>query len=922
MAISIVMTGTARGATLTSGQSTIVVSNTGLVVGATIQGTGIPTGTRIGSISGTTIGLVNASGVAVTATASGTQQLIFSSVYGSTLTITMSGATDYATPQNIYDAGFGVMSDNIAKREILFPGGLTVIWQDIVAGAVFDFLNWTLEFGVGGRWQFAGVTILGELRGGYLVNGTQFMKTAGPTFYSNSWNNGGAGGSNMWTGTATGAMTGKFRMHNVRFVEYAGSNASFYFAAGRMEMIVENMILDHQGDSAGANASIGAAYGTLKNTYIVKANSGISATNGTNFATFDGLYYVGNYQSTPQHKFSMPNGFTLDGYAPQVTSAQFLGGFANSTTETYSNINLTTAGWGLNDLKTKYQRYGGPNTLNFPRTVAFEFNDSTAANLANVTLYIKSGSTSVINAVQAGDYSANTQALILTWTTTTTSYRVCDSFTDTIAQVAQVRKYGYIEQSTSYSLNFDAYSQPFFMLTDAYLSSISEATASAITTAGINWTTKTITPTADLSYDQINARIAWELAQTTGSANADPRTLSGENLSLATGWSLVVNTGRTISAGTAITYFYAPTVTLNGTGKIAGIYASTAGTSTTFELKNIAAGSSIIIYDSTGTTKLFQQEITTGGDFPYYSAPGTAGTGNWAIERFGYQRQSGSFAFNTGGYLFYEPIYIEDVGITETNKATVAAYTAIETSSKFYDRTAYFRLSEQGIKLGQMVTRSGTSLEIGTFSHKINKDAASVYSVTGSVITTKSTSYAGDSKYSTEIATPPATITANTTEVLTIAIEDANGNSSVTLNGGDGTFELWKVTTSTPTADYATGTLLATVGNVTYRFIGVSGFDIVGVDTNSNIRRRTSMSKGVYTQAFYVGEQIQLAEAPEVIEILTKVEIMQINVNEIQAKTDNMTFTIPNVIDSNIQYVNDIEVKGTGEDNDPWNPVD
>jgi hypothetical protein len=154
------------------------------------------------------------------------------------------------------------------------------------------------------------------------------------------------------------------------------------------------------------------------------------------------------------------------------------------------------------------------------------------------------------------------------------------------------------------------------------------------------------------------------------------------------------------------------------------------------------------------------------------------------------------------------------------------------------------------------------------------------------VITTKAEVYAGTSKYSTEILVPPATLTAHTNEVITIAVQDANGDSQVSINGGDGEFELWKVTEATPTADYATGTLLDTVGNGIYRFIGVSGFDIVGVDTNSNIRRRTSMAKGIYTQAFYVGDQIQLAQAPEVLEILTKVDILQVNVDDLQDSVD------------------------------------
>jgi hypothetical protein len=327
------------------------------------------------------------------------------------------------------------------------------------------------------------------------------------------------------------------------------------------------------------------------------------------------------------------------------------------------------------------------------------------------------------------------------------------------------------------------------------------------------------------------------------------------------------------------------TVTLSGSAQIQGVYTSSAGTATVWEFQDIEVGSSLVIYDSSGVTKYFQQEVTSDGDYAYYIAPGVTGTYTWAIEKYGSQRQSGTFAANTGGLLFYVPIYIEDVGVTETNKATVAAYTAIETPSKFYDRTAVFRLTEQGIKLGQMVARSGTALEIGNFSHLINKDAALVYSVTGSVITTKSTAYAGDSRYQTEIANPPATITANTTEVLTIAIQDANGDSQVSINGGDGEFELWKITTATATADYATGTLLDTVGNGIYRFIGVDGFDLVGVDTNSNIRRRTSMAKGIYTQAFYVGDQIQLAQAPQVIENGIKLDVLTIELAEVRAQT-------------------------------------
>jgi hypothetical protein len=129
----------------------------------------------------------------------------------------------------------------------------------------------------------------------------------------------------------------------------------------------------------------------------------------------------------------------------------------------------------------------------------------------------------------------------------------------------------------------------------------------------------------------------------------------------------------------------AGTITTANGAVIQGVYTSSAGTSTVFEFQGIAVGSSIVIYDASGVTKLFQQEVTTAGDYPYYIPAGTTGTYTWAIELYGKQRQSGSFAANTGGLLFYEPIYVEDVGISQTTKATVAAYTAISDLDRFYD---------------------------------------------------------------------------------------------------------------------------------------------------------------------------------------------------------------------------------------------
>lgn len=47
----------------------------------------------------------------------------------------------------------------------------------------------------------------------------------------------------------------------------------------------------------------------------------------------------------------------------------------------------------------------------------------------------------------------------------------------------------------------------------------------------------------------------------------------------------------------------------------------------------------------------------------------------------------------------------------------------------------------------------------------------------------------------------------------------------------------------------------------------------------------------------------------------------EIVLTDIESKTTQLTFTTPNVLDANIQYVNDVQVKGVGSDVDPWNPV-
>jgi hypothetical protein len=320
---------------------------------------------------------------------------------------------------------------------------------------------------------------------------------------------------------------------------------------------------------------------------------------------------------------------------------------------------------------------------------------------------------------------------------------------------------------------------------------------------------------------------------------------------------------------------------LNG-ATIQGVYTTSAGTSTVLEINPPSDDYSLCIFKADGTTKYFASDVNAGSYYVYF-APNEAGTYFLAAEKYGQKRTEDTLVLN-GGNVWYNITDQEDVGITD-NFATASAYTTLSTTSQIYDATAVFRLSETGIKLGQLVARDGLYLDFGNYNVKIKDDASAIVAVASGTITYKSIVVNESLKYNAMKATPPKTITPTDTEIINVLIEDANGDSQVSILGGDNLgYELWKVTTATATDDYATGTLLTTLATnaAPYRFIGISGFDIVGRDVSSGVRRRSSMLKGTYTQAFYVGDQIQLAtNAPQLIENNEKLDelILKVETN-------------------------------------------
>jgi hypothetical protein len=545
---------------------------------------------------------------------------------------------------------------------------------------------------------------------------------------------------------------------------------------------------------------------------------------------------------------------------------------------------------------------GRHNVLEFSKQITIRAQDTAGNLLSDGYMYYQPVGTNVAGVRAKGITSditfdlsqqaiatvggAATSEFVFAWgfttaTTNLSSYSYFCTGTTRGAETHVIRssRYGYDKQSATVSLIGNNAATPTYVHVSLPTTDKVIANAAAISGVSFNFSTKVMTVTGTLTIQQIYDAYQYQLNQAANLQQPDECTVaSGQTYYV--GWT--INNSGTINEGTSLTTIRAQTIT--NTGNIFAIYQSSAGTSTIFKFEDVEVGSSIIVYDASGVTKYFQQEVTTAGDYNYYIAPGTTGTYTWAIEKYGTRRESGTFAANTGGLLFYVPAYAEDVGITQATKATVAGYTTLETNSKVYDYIAYSRLSEQFIKLGQILTRSGTSLEwIPGYNVKVKATNATVFSLTSTTFFIKASSLAGDAKYVTHVLVPPATLTADTTEVITTEIEDGNGDSSVTIQAaGVSTFEIWKITDATDPDDYATGTLEDTVGIGKYRFLSANGYKFVIRDQTTNYRVVVEAEKGIYKAELFFGAAVQLAQSAEVSQINTKVDIMQIDLEAIK----------------------------------------
>jgi len=185
-----------------------------------------------------------------------------------------------------------------------------------------------------------------------------------------------------------------------------------------------------------------------------------------------------------------------------------------------------------------------------------------------------------------------------------------------------------------------------------------------------------------------------------------------------------------------------------------------------------------------------------------------------------------------------------------------------------------------------------------------------VESITGNTITIKSIILNSGIKYNKVIAIPPATVTPQTNETINCDIEDANGNSTITILGATAPFDIFKFPI---TLTYPSGAtdgrldnqyLVATITDRKYRFLNDPNYNYyvwsAAKRSGDNVPNTTesqtqfyAMNKGEYDASCFQGKEIQLAQQAEVYEIRDNVKIIVANQDVINKGVKKSSLIIP-----------------------------
>lgn len=101
-----------------------------------------------------------------------------------------------------------------------------------------------------------------------------------------------------------------------------------------------------------------------------------------------------------------------------------------------------------------------------------------------------------------------------------------------------------------------------------------------------------------------------------------------------------------------------------------------------------------------------------------------------------------------------------DLVVSEATKSVVDAYTSIDTPQKFYDIAKSYLVGNYAGEASPLVSRDGNTIDAGSYNVVVDKDASSVFAISGNTLTIKATTYVGN------ITTSGSTTLLNDAEVI------------------------------------------------------------------------------------------------------------------------------------------------------------
>ena len=344
-----------------------------------------------------------------------------------------------------------------------------------------------------------------------------------------------------------------------------------------------------------------------------------------------------------------------------------------------------------------------------------------------------------------------------------------------------VEKYGSQRQTGTFNVN-TSFSPTISFVTDVYISQTTRATVAAYTSFS----------TLDQLYDYaayMRTQLPQYLLATKNGQILDfGSTNIVVNTAAASVWNYNATTNTLTIKATALGYgnnFNAikttGTFTISANTTVSAIYLSNLGVSQNVELRNIPAGAYVAIYDAAKNIKQYWAN-TTAGTYTYYIPPGVSETWTWAMEYYGKNRNESTFPTDVGGIIYFVPDDVADIGITQTSLSTVQAYTSITTLDQLYDASAAYRTTQAGIVIGNLMTKSSGTLDLGSVSLVANATASSLFSATSSVITIKSPTLSYGTKFN-QLLTLGTITASNGASYALSAIDSTGTNTLLTISG-------------------------------------------------------------------------------------------------------------------------------------------